>query len=143
MRRTAMALVLALLLAGAACSSKSAGAGAEGGKPYSVEASARPAEVAAGDRGAVDLRLKLSQGAHLSDEAPFKIQVTGQNLSPVKARLGREDGAAQEGATRFEVPFMAQAKGPASLGADMEFYVCTASLCERHRETVQVAVQVK
>lgn len=145
MRRLDMALAFAALLAAAACSSKSSGAGASAGKLYSVEASARSAEVAAGERGAVDLRLKLADGAHLSDEAPFKIQVSGQGLSPVKARLGREDSAAggKGGVAQFELPFTAQSKGPASLGADMEFYVCTASLCERHRENVQVAVQVK
>lgn len=147
MRRFAMAVAFAALLAGAAaCTSKSSSASAPEGKLYSVEASARPAEVSSGEKGAVDLRLKLAQGAHLSEEAPFKIQVTGQGLAPVKARLGREDGApsaGKEGVTQFELPFTAQDKGPASLGADMEFYVCTASLCEQHRENVQVSVRVK
>ncbi len=140
---SSIAALAALSVVAAGCFSKSPGGGQD--KLYSLEASARSPEVAAGEKGEVELKLKLSDGAHLSDEAPFKILLSGRGLAPDKERLGRADATSKQGpdATRFEIPFTAQGKGPASLGADLDFYVCTATLCERQKEKVQVNVTVK
>jgi hypothetical protein len=144
---SAISALAVLSVAAAGCSSKSPGGAQD--KLYSLEASARTPEVVAGEKGEVELQLKLARGVHVSDEAPFKILLSGRGLAPDKERLGHADAAPMqgassgEGATRFEIPFTAQSKGPASLGADLDFYVCTATLCERQQEKVQVKVTVK
>lgn len=117
-------------------------------KLYSVQAEATPS-VKAGDQGKVTITFKTEAGAHISDEAPLKIVLSGKNVTPAKATLHYQDSLAQKTAAqsypdpRFEVPFTTQAKGQGEVDAKMTFFVCSANLCARHEQTVALPVTVK
>lgn len=115
---------------------------------YSVQAEATPS-VQAGAQGTLHIAIETKGDAHISDEAPLKITLTGKNLAPQKATLRYQDSVAKKTAAkaypdpRFEVPFTAQAKGQGELSAKMTFFVCSKDLCSRQQKTVTLPVTVK
>lgn len=114
---------------------------------YSVQAEATPS-VQAGAKGSVTLTIQTVGDAHISDEAPLKIVLTGKNVTPEKATLRYQDSLAKKTAAkaypdpRFEVPFTAQAPGKGEVDAKMTFFVCSANLCSRQQKTVTLPVTV-
>jgi hypothetical protein len=117
-------------------------------KLYSVTAEATPS-LKAGDQGSVTIVFKTDPSAHISDEAPLKIALSGKNVTLTKTTLRYQDSVTKKSAAkaypdpRFEVPFTAQAKGPAEVDAKMTFFVCSANLCSRHEQLVTLPVTVK
>jgi hypothetical protein len=105
--------------------------------------------VKAGEKGVFVLSIKSKAGAHVSDEAPLKLQVKGSQLTPAKEQLGREDSVAKkaEGQAfvdpRFEVPFMAAVAGKGSVDAKLTFFICTEKICARQQKTVSIPVEVQ
>jgi hypothetical protein len=116
---------------------------------YEVTTEGTSTKVKAGDKGVFVLSIKSKAGAHVSDEAPLKLQVKGTQLTPAKEQLGREDSVAKkaEGQAyvdpRFEVPFTAAATGKGSLDAKLTFFICTAKICARQQKTVSIPVEVQ
>jgi hypothetical protein len=116
---------------------------------YDVSTEGTSTKVKAGEKGVFVLSIKSKTGAHVSDEAPLKLQVKGTQLTPAKEQLGREDSVAKksEGQTlvdpRFEVPFTAAAAGKGTLDAKLTFFICTEKLCARQQKTFSVPVEVE
>lgn len=117
-------------------------AAADGGaKLFSIET--QKSEVAAGAAGRVGILIKTKRGAHVSAEAPLKINLTAKGLKLSKEKLVGGDAVEGKGASpRFEVPFVAEAKGPATVDADLTFFICTEKLCERQASKVTIPVTV-
>lgn len=116
---------------------------------YSVTAEVQPAQLAAGAKGTLVIAFKTAASAHISDEAPLKIALSGKNVAVDKAVLRYQDSVAKKTAAkaypdpRFEIPFTAQGKGLAEVDAKMTFFVCSADLCSRQQKNVTVPVTVK
>jgi hypothetical protein len=143
-RFTSVAAVLAMLAG-------SAPALAEDVDPtslYEVTTEGTSTQVKAGEKGVFVLAIKTKQGAHVSEEAPLKLEVKGTQLSPAKEKLGREDSVAKKAAgqefadPRFEVPFTTTAAGKASVDAKLLFFICTEKICARQQKTVSLPVEV-
>lgn len=102
----------------------------------------------AGQAGTFVLSIRTVPGAHVSDEAPMKLTLTGTGgVQPAKATLGRTDAKAVAKGSgpadpRFEVPLVASAKGQGAVEAKLTFFVCTDTLCSRQQKTVSVPVTV-
>ena len=102
----------------------------------------------AGQSGTFVLSIQTVPGAHISEDAPMKLTLTGSGgVEPSKAVLGRADAKAvpkPDGAadTRFEVPLTAAAKGQGAVEAKLTFFVCTETLCARQQKTLSVPVTV-
>lgn len=118
-------------------------------KMYSVSAQANPSSVSAGGKGTLVISFKTDPDAHISDEAPLKIQLAGKNVAVEKQTLHYQDSVAKKTAEkaypdpRFEVPFTAQAKGDGAVDAKMTFFVCSKEICSRQQKTVSIPVTVK
>jgi hypothetical protein len=110
---------------------------------YSIQTSASPSELRAGESGSVRIKIKMSGGAYISSEAPLKATLSARNLQVGKAKLGRADAEHQVDGPLFTVPVTGEATGPASLEADLVFFVCTEKLCERQTKKVNVSITVK
>lgn len=116
---------------------------------YEVSTEGTSAKVKAGEKGVFVLSIKSKAGAHVSDEAPLKLQVKGTQLTPAKEQLGREDSVAKkaEGQAfvdpRFEVPFTAAVAGKGSVDAKLTFFICTEKICARQQKTVSIPVEVQ
>ena len=116
---------------------------------YEVSTEGTSTQVKAGEKGMFVLSIKSKAGAHVSDEAPLKLQVKGTQLAPAKEQLGREDSVAKKAEgqpfsdPRFEVPFTAAAAGKAMVDAKLTFFICTEKLCARQQKTFSLPVEVK
>lgn len=116
---------------------------------YEVSTEGTSAKLKAGEKGVFVLSIKSKEGAHVSDEAPLKLQVKGTQVTPAKEQLGREDSVAKkaEGQAfvdpRFEVPFTAAVTGKGSVDAKLTFFICTEKICARQQKTFSIPVEVQ
>jgi hypothetical protein len=116
---------------------------------YEIRTEGSSQKVKAGSKGTFVLAIKTKGGAHISDEAPLKVELSGDKVKPEKAKLGRADSvgkkeAGQEHADpRFEVPFTAEGSGKGSVDAKLTFFVCTEKICARQQKAVSVPVEVQ
>lgn len=99
-------------------------------------------------KGLLVLTIHTRPGAHISDEAPLKLELSGTGtLTPDKAVLARTDSVGKKAAgdayptPRFEVPFTVSGAGASQLHAKLTFFVCTAKLCVRQQKALSLAVQ--
>ena len=117
---------------------------------YKITTDGTTAKVAPGKKGTLVLEIQSLKGAHVSDEAPLRIQLSGTGaVSPEKAQLVYGDSVRKPSASvkypdpRFEVPLAPQGKGPGTVEAKMTFFVCTDQLCLRQQKTLSVPVTVE
>ena len=103
----------------------------------------------AGQPGIFVLSIQTVSGAHVSDDAPMKLLLSGSGpVQPAKAELGRADARpVQKGSgpadARFEVPFSVSGRGQGAVEAKLTFFVCTDTLCARQQKTVNLPVKVE
>lgn len=101
-----------------------------------------------GKPGTFVLSIRTVAGAHISEEAPMKLTLTGSGgVEPGKTLLGRSDAKSvhkPDGAVdpRFEVPVTGSAKGQGAVEAKLTFFVCTETLCARQQKTLSLPVTV-
>ena len=117
---------------------------------YKITTDGTSAKVAPGKKGTLVLEIQSLKGAHVSDEAPLRIQLSGTGaVTPEKTQLVYGDSVRKPSASvkypdpRFEVPLATQGKGPGTVEANMTFFVCTDQLCLRQQKTLSVPVTVE
>ncbi|AKQ67032.1 hypothetical protein A176_003944 [Myxococcus hansupus] len=115
---------------------------------YEVSTEGTSAQVKAGETGSFVLTIKSKEGAHVSDEAPLRLEVKGTLLTPAKEKLVLSDSVAKkaEGQAfadpRFVVPFTTASAGKGSLDAKLVFFICTEKICARQQKTFSLPVEV-
>jgi hypothetical protein len=116
---------------------------------YEVSTEGTSTQVKAGEQGVFVLSIKSKPGAHVSDEAPLKLELKGTQLTPTKEKLALADSVAKKAAgqafvdPRFEVPFKASAAGKGTLDAKLTFFICSEQLCARQQKTFSIPVEVR
>ena len=142
MRLSRMAAVSALLLASLALAAE-----VDPTTLYRLTTEGTTARVAAGKKGTLVLEIQSLKGAHVSDEAPLRIQLSGTGpVTPEKTQLAYADSVRKASPTvkypdpRFEVPLAVQGKGAGTVEAKLTFFVCTAEACLRQQKTLSVPV---
>lgn len=115
---------------------------------YEVTTEGTSTQVKAGEKGLFVLSIKTKPGAHVSEEAPLKLELKGTQVTPQKQKLGREDSVGKKAAgqeypePRFEVPFTAAAAGKGTVDAKLTFFICTEKICARQQKTLSLPVEV-
>jgi len=115
---------------------------------YEIRTEGTSQQVKAGGKGTLVLAIHTKGGAHISDEAPLKVELSGEKVKPAKDKLSRADSVGKKEAgqaypePRFEVPFTAEAAGTGKLDAKVTFFVCTEKICSRQQKTVSLAVAI-
>jgi hypothetical protein len=109
---------------------------------YELSTKDSTSTVKAGQKGKWVLSIQPKAGAHVSDEAPLKIELSGTNLKVDKAKLARQDALAAGPNPKFEVPFTAETAGKGSLDAKLTFFICTEKVCSRQQKTLSVPVDI-
>ena len=115
---------------------------------YEVSTEGTSTRVKTGEQGVFVLSIKSKSGAHVSDEAPLKLELKGTQLTPTKEKLALADSVAKKAAgqafvdPRFEVPFKASAAGKGTLDAKLTFFICSEKLCARQQKTFSIPVEV-
>ncbi len=140
--RLRFALVAALAVA---CVAK---ADPDVGSMYDISTEGSSKQVKAGEKGKVVIAIHTKEGAHVSADAPLKIELSSKELKADKEKLTLKDSTAKKGdsheltAPTFEVAFAAQKPGKASMEAKMTFFICTDKLCARQQKTLTFPVDV-
>ncbi len=115
---------------------------------YSLSTEGSSRAVKAGGRGTFVLAIAAHPGAHVSDEAPLKLTLSGTGVAPEKSSLSLADSVEKRPSgqatvsPRFEVPFVGTAAGAGKVDAKLTFFICTATICARQQKTLSVPVAV-
>ncbi|MBL8952251.1 MAG: hypothetical protein JNK82_15820 [Myxococcaceae bacterium] len=115
---------------------------------YDLTTEGSTLKVKAGEKGKLVLDIRAKSGAHISDEAPLKIELKATGAKTEKDKLTYKDsiGVKHDGVEypdpHFEVPFTSDKPGKASIEAKMKFFVCTDKVCAPQTKTVTVPVDV-
>lgn len=134
------AACLAFAFASAATDSAATAAGGAAAT-YRVEAP-QSLKVKTGAKASARVSVVPRADSHVSPDAPVSVAVSATpSIDVPQAKLGRADAkeTAQKGVA-FDIPFVAKAVGPGTVDANLVFFICTETLCERHKEHVQLAV---
>ncbi|MCY1035459.1 hypothetical protein OV207_28715 [Corallococcus sp. BB11-1] len=116
---------------------------------YEVTTEGTSTQVKAGGQGTFVLAIKSKAGAHVSDEAPLKLELKGTQLTPAQKTLTLEQSVAKKAQgqpyvdPRFEVPFTAATAGKGTLDATLTFFICTEKICARQKKTFSLPVEVQ
>jgi hypothetical protein len=136
-------LLAASLLAAATLAR--ADAGAEAAKSYRIETDGTTAQVEVGKPGLLVLSIVPVEKIHVDPRAPLKIALEATpGLKLSKTALGKADPVDPKAAgRRFEVPFVAEAKGPHEARAKLDFFVCSDQWCVKQVRDLTVAIQAR
>jgi hypothetical protein len=116
---------------------------------YDVTTDGSTTRLKAGETGKVIISIKALNGAHVSDEAPLKIELSSKQSKLTKEKLTladslnvKKDGEKNYPDPRFEVPFTPSAQGNTTVEARMTFFICTEKLCSRQTRHLTFPVEV-
>jgi hypothetical protein len=111
---------------------------------YKVKASVAAPEVQVGRSTKLDVQFDVAKDAHISDEAPLTIKLSGEGVTFEKPVLHYADSLQPRGpGPRFEEQLTPTAPGSHTVEIDMSFYVCTAELCNRTTDHQKVTIAAK
>lgn len=117
---------------------------------YEVKTEGSSTEVKGGEKGKVVISIVAKNGAHVSDEAPLRIELSSKDAKLEKEKLTLADSLVKKAAgsseypdPRFEVAFTAPASGKANVDAKMTFFICTDKVCARQTKTLSFPVAVR
>lgn len=118
---------------------------------YDVSTEGTSTAVKAGEKGTVVIAFKTKDAAHVSDEAPLKIELSGKDVKLDKAKLTLADSVAKKEVDagksvpdpRFEVGFTAAGKGKVTVDAKLTFFICTDKICARQTKSLSLPVDVQ
>lgn len=110
---------------------------------YEVTTEGTTTRLKAGETGTVKIAIKAKNGAHVSDEAPLKIELSSKQSKLGKEKLTLADSLNPKSEDpRFEVPFTPTAHGQSSVEAKVTFFICTEKLCSRQVKALSFPVEV-
>jgi hypothetical protein len=113
---------------------------------YEVSTEGTSTRLKAGDTGKVIISIKSKNGAHVSDEAPLKIELSSKQGTLGKEKLTLADSVSnktdKKADPRFEVPFTPTAHGNSTVEAKMTFFICTEKQCARQVKNLSLPVEV-
>ena len=141
-----LALVGALALT--ACSAPAHAKDVDPSTLYEVTTRGSTEKLKMGEKGNFVLQISVKEGAHVSDEAPLRLELKGQNVRIDKGKLTLADSVAKKApgqayaSPRFEVPVTAEAAGQGRVDGKLTFFICTEQICARQQKTVSVPVEV-
>ncbi len=126
------ALLTALLLLGAE---------GEVSELYELSTGGSTTRLKAGESGKLVIAIIAKDGAHISEDAPLKIELSSRESVLPKPKLTQAD-AVKKGESRFEAVFTPTAQGPTSVEAKLTFFVCAKDQCTRQVRTLSLPVEV-
>lgn len=114
----------------------------EAARLYEVEISATP-KLSTGAAGQVVVRIEPKPGAEIHKTAPISLTLEGQGVQTAKKKLGRAELTMEGENASFTVPFTGETPGPASIDAQLTFYVCTDNVCARQQRQATLPITIE
>jgi hypothetical protein len=111
---------------------------------YTVKAKLAAAEAKVGAPTALEVKFDVAKDAHISDEAPLTIKLSGDGVTFEKPVLHYADALKPTGvAPSFKEVVTPTAPGAHTVDVEMSFYVCTAELCNKATEHQKLTLAAK
>jgi hypothetical protein len=110
---------------------------------YDISTAGSSVKLKAGEKGKIVIHVAAKGEAHVSQEAPLKIELSSKQSTFDKEKLSIKDSTSKdEKVAHFEVGFTPSLQGPTSIEAKLTFFICTESLCAKQQKTLSVPVEV-
>lgn len=116
---------------------------------YEVRTDGSSTSLKSGEKGKVVIEIKAKNGAHVSDEAPLRIELSSKDAKLDKEKVTLADslvkkveGSKEYPDPKFEVGFTPSGQGKANVEAKMTFFICTEKICARQTKTLAFPVTV-
>lgn len=113
---------------------------------YELSTEGSSVKLKASEQGRVVIEIRTKPGAHVSDEAPLKLELKatgaslGQDKFALKDSVGKKAKGQEYANPRFEAP-LTLTGAKANVEAKLSFFVCTEKLCARQQRTLALAVE--
>ena len=137
------ALFAAALLVGPALAADPAAEAAQG---YTLEARAAPGDLKVGESGKLVVVITPRAPTwHVHPQAPLKIRFDAPaGLRVDRPELGRRDVVDPKAeAPRFETVFLATTAGTQDAKANVDFFICSETVCVKQTRTLPISVSVR
>lgn len=114
---------------------------------YDVKTDGSSSTVKSGEKGKIVISINAKNGAHVSDEAPLRIELSAKDAKLDKEKitladsLEKKSDKVQYPDPRFEVGFQPTG-AKAAIEAKMTFFICTDKVCARQTKTLSFPVNV-
>jgi hypothetical protein len=114
---------------------------------YDVKTDGSSSTLKAGEKGKIVISINAKNGAHVSDEAPLRIELSAKDAKLEKEKLTLADSLEKKSDKvqypdpRFEVGFQPSG-AKSSIEAKMTFFICTEKVCARQTKTLSFPVTV-
>ncbi len=115
---------------------------------YTLSTEGSTATIKAGEKGKFVLLIQPKPGAHVSEDAPLKLELSGSGAEPEKKKLTLADSLSKKAAgqkyvdPRFEIPFtVASGTKEAQVTGKLTFFICTDQICARQQKDIKLDVR--
>ena len=135
----------AVLWGALACGWGSADAAEKKTDKYHIEAMVTPGGIKAGQAGRYAVKITPGPGLVLKTDTPFKAALTAADGVVLGAKeLSAKDFVDPKAAVKsVQTVISAKKAGKYQVDAALTFFLCTAELCQRYKDTVTVSFEVK
>jgi hypothetical protein len=116
---------------------------------YDVSTAGSTTRLTAGEKGHLMIALVAKSGAHVSDEAPLRIELSSRVATFEKEKLSLADSLSKKPAEgseypdpRFDIGFTPKPGAKGNLEAKLTFFICTEKICARQSKLLTVPIEV-
>jgi hypothetical protein len=112
---------------------------------YELDVSGTTSKIEAGRDGSFSLVVRPKNGKKVHPDAPFEVTFKDvKGVRPAKNKLGRGDVVDKAAkAPEVRTTLRAEKAGPASVEANVSFFLCTDAWCQRMSDRVTVALTIE
>lgn len=110
---------------------------------YEVDTSATSPEIKVNGDGKLSIHIKPIEGMKVHPQAPLEVRLTpSEGLKPARSKLGRKQVTDPEAtAPELTCDLHAETAGDHKVEAELTFYLCSETRCDRMKDKVVVAVK--
>lgn len=111
---------------------------------YKIVTSASSTEIKLSGDGKLSILIQPGEGLKVHPQAPLEARLKASNgIKPAKKKLGRKDVTeAESHAPEMTCDLHAEAAGEHKVDAEISFFLCSESWCQRMKDTVSITVKV-
>lgn len=111
---------------------------------YEIDLQQTTTALSAGSDGVFVLSIRAKNGTKLHSQAPLEVSVQSNDAIQLeKQKLGRSDAKQiDDSATELRTPFRARQSGTHTLSAELSFFLCTETWCQRMTDRAETVIVV-
>lgn len=111
---------------------------------YVIDTSGSSPELKVQGDGTLAIHIKPKEGLKVHPQAPLEVRLTSSaGVKPAKTKLGRKDVTEQDSTSpELRCALRGEVAGDQVIEAELSFFLCSESWCQRMKDKVAVPVKV-